>query len=810
MLLRFIIRDCLRGLRANPGFTVLATIVFGLGIATVATQFTVLKGTVLKKLPFENSEDIYYLYRVNPKTEWQYEQVPPDDFRYWHENQSTFESICGFYWAGFNIRFDDRAVRMDAAIITPSFFDVLRVQPFLGRSFEERDLLGEPVALISHGVWKEFFGADPNVLGKTVWAHNLVRTIVGVMPPGFAFPYNQKIWVPYEFEPNPERPRPWEVVGRIKRNTSIGIALQEFDAIAKQLQEIYPERNEDFVSVGMEPYLDVYSWGERPRVMWAMQGATLLVLIIACANVSNLMLVRFFRREDDLIVRSALGATRRHIASLIFGEGILLAVSGGILGSVLTIGLVRLIWRYWQAMDPPFWYSFQVDLASLSLTFAVTLTAGLLAGTVPLFRVTRVDMSELLKASARMTSSAYAGRFSRGLVVVQIAFSCALLIGSALMIRSVANIHGAKIPFETDRLINATAVLVEQQDEQERQLQCHRLVDHLMQHPEIEYAAIYQGFWNGLGYYQSLSSRIQIEGTELPHQSDHPTTHFSQITPEYFETLGVELPDGRSFRRSDTIDSLSVAIVNHTFAEKFWSGESSLGKRFRRFRGWHPRDVDSPPWRTVVGVAPDLLMQGLIEPEDDGAGFYIPLAQNIQALTIQIMARGTREDMATFGPELRQMIASFDNNLPLTNVSTWQEGLDRSLLDRRIIVSMFLGFGCLSLFLAMIGIYSVVSFSVSQRTREIGLRIALGASLRSIQALIIGQAGRHIALGIALGIAFALGLSHLLSSFIYNLKSYDPLSFSTIALLLALVALLSTWLPASRAGRIAPADALKE
>ena len=331
-----------------------------------------------------------------------------------------------------------------------------------------------------------------------------------------------------------------------------------------------------------------------------------------------------------------------------------------------------------------------------------------------------------------------------------------------------------------------------------------------MQHPEIEYAAIYQGFWNGLGYYQSRSGRIQIEGTQLPHQSDYPNTHFNLVTPEYFETLGVELLDGRSFRRSDTIDSLSAAIVNRTFAEKFWPGESPLGKRLRRFRGWNSRDVDSPPWRTVVGVAPDLLMQGLIEPEDDGAGFYIPLAQNIQALTIQIMARGTREDMATFGPELRRMIASFDNNLPLTNVSTWQEGLDRSLLDRRIIVSMFLGFGCLSLFLAMIGIYGVVSFSVSQRTREIGLRIALGASLRSIQALIIGQAGRHIALGIALGIAFALGLSHLLSSFIYNLKSYDPLSFSTIALLLALVALLSTWLPASRAGRIAPADALKE
>ena len=807
MLLRFVIRDCLRGLRANPGFTVLATIVFGLGIATVATQFTVLKGTVLQKLPFENSEDIYYLYRVNPKSEWQYEQVPPDDFRYWKENQTTFESIGGFYWAGFNIRFDDRAVRMDAAIVTPSFFDVLRVRPFLGRSFEERDLLGEPVALISHGVWKEFFGSDSNVLGKTVWAHNLVRTIVGVMPPGFAFPYNQKIWVPYEFEPNPERPRLWEVVGRIKRDTSIGNALQEFDAIAKQLQEIHPERNEDFVSVAMEPYLDVYSWGERPRVMWAMQGATFLVLMIACANVSNLMLVRFFRCENDLIVRSA---TRRHIASLIFGESILLAVSGGILGTFLTIGLVRLIWRYWQAMDPPFWYSFQVDLASLSFTFAVTLAAGLLAGTLPLFRVTGENMSELLKASARTTSGAYAGRFSRGLVVVQIAFSCALLIGSALMIRSVANIHGAKIPFETERLINATAVLVEQQDEQERQLQCHRLVDHLMQHPEIEYAAIYQGFWSGLGYHQSRSGRIQIEGTQLPHESDYPNTHFNQITPEYFDALDVKLLDGRFFRRSDTIDSLSVAIVNRTFAEKFWPGESPLGKRFRRFRGWHPRDVDQPPWRTIVGVAPDLLMQGLIEPEDDGAGLYIPLAQNIQALTVQIMARGTREDMATFGPELRRAIACFDNNLPLTNVATWQEGLDRSLLDRRIIVSMFLGFGCLSLFLAMIGIYSVVTFSVSQRTREIGLRIALGASLRSVQALIIGQAGRQIALGILLGIALALALSHLLSSFLYNLKSYDPLSFFTISLLLALVALLSTWLPASNAVRIAPAEALKE
>ena len=799
------LRYAVRMLRKNPGTSMMSVLALGLGIGLTTIMFSIVYGAVWKGLPFEGAEKLLHVERNNLAEDIESMEVTLHDFLDYREQQTTFEGLAGFYSGTINLAGTERPERYDGAFISANAFELIRVQPLLGRNFREgEDVAGvQPVMLLGYHVWQDRFNADPDVVGQVVRVNGEQTTIIGVMPDGFRFPIAEDVWVPLRMDPlEIERGEglTLEVYGRLKDGVTMDEAAADLQAIAARLAEAYPDTNEG-VGASVQPFVEEFIGAEPRAMLYTMLAAVFLVLLVACANVANLLLSRAATRSKELAIRSAVGASRLRVILQLVGEGIVLAGAGAVLGiGVSWIG-ITLFNRAVAPTDPPFWIDIGLNPIVLIFVILLTVLAGVLSGIIPAFQASGNAVNEVLKDESWGSSGFRVGKLSKGLVIGEIALSLGVLVAAGLMIKSVVNLKTVDYGFDTETTFTARMGLFEADypDTVSRREFFREVLRRVDQRPGVEAAAIVTtlpGAW-------SYGSQFAVEGESYDRDQDYPNMRFGVASPEFLDVFGVQVLEGRSFGPEDTFDAMPVVIVNKSFAEQFFPDGSPLGKRIRQGTS----DTDEP-WRTIVGVVPDMYMQGLTDDEDDPWGVYLPLDQS-DIRFAYVALRSTGEDPMALAAGARDDVIAVDPDIPLYWVQTHQAAIDEQTWFIRVFGTLFMVFGFVALFLAAVGLYGVMAASVSNRTSEMGIRMALGAQGRDVLKLVLRQGAIQIAIGVVLGLGLAALLSRGIAILLFNVEPWDPFIFILIAAVLAAVGMLASYIPALRATRVDPAVALR-
>ncbi len=799
------LRYAVRMLRKNPGTSLIAVLALGLGIGLTTIMFSIVYGAVWKGLPFEGAEKLVHIERNNLAEDIESMEVPIHDFLDYRKAQTSFEGLAGFYSGTVNLAGTERPERYDGAFISANAFELIRVQPVLGRNFQEGEdtPAADPVMLLGYHVWQDRFGGDPEVVGQVARVNGEQTTIVGVMPEGFRFPVAEDVWLPLRMDPlELERGEglSLEVFGRLRDGTNIDQASAEMQAIAARLAEEYPDTNEGVGAV-LKPYVDEYIGAEPRAMLYTMLGAVFLVLLVACANVANLLLSRAATRSKELAIRSAVGASRLRVIMQLLGEGVVLASAGAVLGigiSVLGIGMFN---RAVEPTDPPFWIDIGLNTVVLVFVIVIAVLAGVLSGILPAIQASGSAVNEVLKDESWGSSGFRVGKLSKGLVVGEIALSLGVLVAAGLMIKSVTNLKTIDYGFDTETTFTARMGLFEADypDTTSRREFFSEVLRRVEKRPGVEAAAIVTalpGAW-------SYGSRFGIEGATYDRDQDYPVARFATVSPDFLDVYGVKVLEGRTFGPQDTYDAMPVAIVNQSFAEQFYPEGSAIGKRVRQ-----GDSGTEEPWRTIVGVVPDMYMQGLSNMEEDPWGVYFPLDQ-YDTRFAYVALRSAGEDPMALAAGARDDVMAVDQDIPLYWVQTHQAAIDEQTWFFRIFGNLFMVFGFVALFLAAVGLYGVMSASVSHRTSEMGIRMALGAQGGDVLRLVMKQGAVQVGIGMALGLALAALLSRGLDLILFQVEPWDPAVFALIAAVLAAVGMLASYIPALRATRVDPAVALR-
>ena len=797
------IRYGVRMIFRNPGLAVISIVALTLGIGLTTTMFSIVYGALYRGLPFEESHRLMHLERNNLARDIESMEVTIHDFVDWREQQSSFEGIAAFYQGTVNVAGSEgRPDRYDGAFISANAFQLIGAQPLLGRTIRagEDRAEAEPVIILGYNAWRDRYASDPDVVGRVIRVNGEQTTIVGVMPEGFAFPIAEEVWVPLRMNPlEIKRGEGYtlEVFGRLKDGVTLDQAQAEFSAIARRLENEYPETNEG-VGVGIKPYTEEYIGDEPARLLWTMMVAVFGVLLIACANVANLLLARATVRSREVAVRTALGASRFRVVAQLLTETVVLSTVGGLLGlGVAWVG-VTLFNRAIVNTDPPFWIDIKIDPVAVLFVIGLVLVSSVIAGIFPAVQASGANANEILKDESRGSSSLRVGKFSRGLVVAEIALSFGLLVAAGLMIRSVAKLRSIDYGFPPKEIFSARVGLFETDypDDPSRVRFFDELRERLAVLPGVRSAAIASNL-PGLG---SGRWQIGIDGETYDRDQDYPLARGNSVSPGYFDAFGVSVLQGRDFTAQDRAETLPVAIVNQSFVEAFFSGESPLGRRFR------VGDSGSEePWLTIVGVVPDLFMGG---PENENPeGFYLPMAQKV-ARFMFMLARTGANPMA-LAPLVRDEVVAVDENLPIYWVRTLDQAIAQNTWFYTVFGTLFVIFGGVALLLAAIGLYGVMSFAVSRRTKEVGVRMALGAERGDVIRLVLKQGLWQLAIGVVLGVGLGALLSRGLQEFLFEVGAMDPMTFVAIAIVLVSTGVVASLVPARRATRVDPVVALR-
>ncbi len=786
----------------NPGVTAIAVLALALGIGLTTATFSIVYGALFRGLPFEDSHRIMHLERNNLSQDIESMEVTLHDFLDWREQQTSFHGLAGFYEGTVNVSGAEKPDRFDGAFISANAFDILRERAILGRTFQagEDEPAAPPVILLGYRVWQDRFDGDPDVVGTTVRANGEEMTIVGVMAEGFEFPINQDLWLPLRMDPlRIERGEgiSLEVFGRLKDGVSLDQARAEMAAIARRIEMEYPETNEG-VSTVIKPYTEEYIGEEPQTLLTTMFVAVFLVLLIACANVANLLLARAAARTKEVAIRSALGASRTQVILQMFAEALVLSSVGAVIGLGLGWLGVRAFNAAIVSTQPPFWIDIKIDPVAIAFVIGLAVISAVIAGIIPALQATGTKVHEVLKDESRGASSMRLGKLSRTLVVAEIALSVGLLVAAGLMVKSVMNLRTIDFGFATRDVFTARVGLFETDypDDASRIRFAEELVRRLEVIPGAEGVAL-TSVLPGLG---SGRNRFAVEGEAYATDTDYPLARILTASPNLFSTFDVSLLEGRDFRWADTEESMQVAIVNRPFVEKFFPGESPLGRRIRL------GDADSEePWLTIVGVVPDMYMGGV--DNEDPEGVYVPITQS--ALRFMSIAVRAPNNPMVLAPVVREEVMAVDRDLPIYWVWTMADAIARGTWFYRVFGTIFLLFGVVALFLASVGLYGVMAFSVSRRTQEVGVRMALGAQSRDVLKLIFRQGMTQLAIGLVLGLLLAAALSRGLEVILFQVQPWDPVIFLLIIGVLALTSLAAWLVPARRATRVDPLVALK-
>lgn len=821
------IRVGFRVLIKEKTFCILAAIVLGLGIGGVTTQFTVVNAFVLRGFSFPHPEQLMSVGLIDPQANAQQNNfgngnIPAaQDYEDLKAGQQSFALMAGYInGSTINVTYKNNPQRLTGAYVTEDFFRIVGVSPIIGRDFTADDNKpgAEKTTILGYDLWKRDFGGDPNIVGANVRINGKAATIIGVMPQGFKFPQAEELWVPL-YNEFPVKPREDAragggapaVLGRLKEGVSLDQVNAEFSALAKRIAQDNPKTNEHLTSANVQPLLNSFVGPQLRGTVYAMLGAVLLVLVIACVNVMNMQFGRAALRAKELAIRGALGATRWRLVRQMLTESLLVASFGTVFGILLAQWGVSLLVRATNALPfpLPYWVKFTIDAKVLLFTVGITLFATLVSGFIPAFLSARANPAEAMKEGGRGNSSRLVNVITRILVIGQIALTATLLIAATLQIKSIRNQTSQNYGYDESAVYSARMGLMEGDyptDDAKHQFFV-RALRTLRSNPAFENAAMTDRFRMTF----APNGQYEVDGQTYATDRDRPRDNWESVSDGYFTTLGLKILEGRDFTIEDSDAKQPVAIVNASFARKHFPGQSALGHQVRLFNPAKPQ-----AWRTIVGVAPDMLMQGPFNAQRDNVGFYVPLlaaTPAAQFCTIVVRPQGGR-NAVNMGPVLGKAVAELDSNLPTYFAGTPARLHDEILGVSRLTANLFTIFGAVAFMLSAVGLYGVMSFSVNQRTQEFGIRMALGADAKRIFGMVMRQGAWQLAIGLILGTgaaALLLGVlaAQALQNFLFKVKPLDPFIYLVVAGLLTLVAAASCFVPARRATRVNPMEALR-
>ena len=799
------IRYGLRQLRRNPGFTAVAVITLALGIGANTAIFSVVNATLLQPLPFSDPDRIMWVRERN------HGSVAPANFLDWRRQNHAFSAMSAYISWGANVVARDQPQRVIRTTCSADVLELLGVRPALGRGFLASDERAGhvPVVILSHSQWQESFGGDPNAVGGSVTLDGLRFTVVGIMPPGFRYPGNTDVWTAPEREV-PEAPidigdvtqnrglHYLTVVGRLAPGVRLDAARVEMDAIADRLATQYNEGPRER-GVIVQPLKEIMVGDVRPLLL-ILLAAVGLVLLIACANVANLMLARARVRGTEMAVRSALGANRLRLARQTFTESLLVALTGGALGLLLSMAATRLLLRAGSEIIP-YVRAARIDSVVLGFTLAISMLTGILFGLAPALGLARLNLSESLKQGARRAPTG--GEFPRGsLVVSEIALALVLLTSAGLLLRSfVALSQQARQGFNAQRVLTLSVAPTGERfrTATQRALFYRQALERLCALPGVLEA----GVVDSLPPYSQLTGPITIAEHGSHGEEQFPTGAFSLASPAYFRALQIPVLRGRGFSAADVAETPQVAVINQTLARLFFTRQDPIGKHV----AWSTGETHGKPaWLEIVGVAGD------VKNSQPGAAtmpqVYASYEQENWDAAMIFVVR-TASDPAIVAPAARAAIQSAGPDVPVFQIESLSQALAQSLSEPRYKLLLFGLFATLAVVLAAIGIYGVVSYVVTQRTNEIAIRMALGATHTEVLGMVVGKGIKLSLAGVGIGLVCSAAFTRLMASLLYGVRPTDPATFAIVSILLTAVALLASYLPARRATKVDPMVALR-
>lgn len=792
-----------RSLRRNPGFTLAAILALALGIGANTTIFSVVDALLLRPFSFDDIDRLVVIWESRPIVEPERNAVAFANYLDIRDQNETFSSVAAqMDWVA-NLTEGDRSERLRGFAVSANYFEVLGVKPALGRAFsvDEEQPGDDPVVILNDGVWRRRFGADPNIIGRAVRVNDRTFTVVGVMPPDFAFPaVNVEAWSPLiTFKENlTNRSATYlQLVARLKSGVTVAGAQSQLDLLSRRLAQQYPDTNADR-SFLVENLREPYVRAARPYLL-SMFGAVLFVLFIACANVANLQLMRATSRQKEIAVRQALGANRWRLTQLLLTESVLLSLLGGLVGLLLSVWAVKAI-----ALDVPFhltqnisgWQNLGIDWRVFMFTILVSLLTGIASGIVPALLGTKANLNEPLKES-RLTHTPGRGRTRGFLVTGEIALSLILLVGSGLMIRSFMRMADVNPGFDTHNVLSLEISLIYRKysTPEQRAAFFARLLRSVETVPGVAGAGTVNlaPLDNG-----DQSVFFSIEGRPPYAPGAAPLADYRTISPGYLGTMQIPLRKGRNFTEQDLKIPTQVTIISEKLAARFFPGEEAIGKRLRI-----GENVSE-----IVGVAGDVRYKSFISEFNDRQlrpTIYIPYSQSQMTLLLR-----SSVDPATLIAAVRKEVQAIDKDQPVFNVRTMEEIFSEALAPQRVAAHTFGSLALIALLLAAIGIYAVISYSVVQRTHEIGIRVALGAQRGDVLRLVFSQGLLLMLIGTAIGLGGAFALTRLMRTLLFEVTTTDPVTYAAVVCLLTGVALLACYIPARRATRVDPLVALRD
>jgi putative ABC transport system permease protein len=802
-----------RMLLNKPGYSLIAIITLALGIGANTAIFSVVNAVLLRPLPYAEPDRLVALWEINKDKPLSRDSIAYPNFFDWRAQNRSFERMASYYTSNHTLTGVTTPVNLRTAVVSPDLFAVLGVNPQLGRWFvAEEEKPGSRVVIISHSLWQRQFGGDPNIIGRPLTLSGKQYTVVGLMPAGFQFPieaYPVEAWVSAAIDGERSEPNKpaynenrgahfLQAVGRLKPNITPEQAQAEMSAIAEKLEKQYPDTNTR-AGVWVVPYHNdlVHAYSEA---LWLILGAVGCVLLIACANVANLLLARATARYKEIAVRAALGANRWRIIRQLLTESLLLSLSGGALGLLLawwgTEALVRLI-----PEDLPRLAEVAMDRWVLSFTLLVSMLTGIVFGLVPSLQASKVELTEAIKEGGRgQNQSGGRAGMRNALVVAEISIALVVLIGAGLLLQTFRQLQHVDLGYETRNVLTASVDLPTARYPKPEQAAIfyQTLLERVKALPGVESASAITP--------QPLSDNIftisfETEGRKIP-AGELPSAHFRVVSLDYFSTMKIPLLSGRDFNERDNAQSSSVLIINESFAREHFPNENPLGKRLKPGISLG----EAPIWREIIGIVKDVKHRQSLS-HDYEPEYYLPHAQ-MQFGDMSLILR-TKNDPLNMARSVQQVVRSLDKDIPVYRIKTLAQYLGVAVAQPKFNALLLGLFAVLALLLTAIGLYGVMSYTVIQRTQEIGIRIALGAQTGDVLKMVLRQGLWLTALGLALGLAGAYALTRFMESLLFDVEPADPLTFAVLALLLSCVALFACFVPARRAARVDPMIALR-
>ncbi len=802
-------RHGLRVLRKAPGFTLVAVLTLALGVGASTAVFSVVNAILLKPLPYPNADRIMIPWLVAPKgvnLGSDYFPWGEIQFRFLTRAVHPFQDVAAFRNDSFNLTGSGEPALLDGFRTSSAFFSVVGVAPTLGRTYTpEEDTPGhEQVVILSHRLWLERFGGDRKILGRTIELNGLPHSVIGIMPAGFDFPRAEQMPASFNF---PREPQLWvplavpeqgrlgpselAVIGRLKHGLTLAQAQAQMNVITRQA-EAADARWKGWFNTRVTP-LEKQVVGDTQRPLLLILGSVGIVMLIACSNVANLLLARSLGRKKEFTLRAALGAGRSRLMRQLLTESLLLALAAGALGVVFAEAGIYFV-KTFGPVDTPRLHEVSLDISVLLFAIGVSLLTGTLFGLVPAIDASREDVAETLKEGGqRAGARPDHARVRNALLVSEVALALVLVISAGLLVRTFYRLLSVDPGFRPAQVTTFELSLpsLKYPDREHIVNFYTKALATLQSVPGVESVGIAESLPMGG---EGESTVIKIVDHPVTKDKELPFANYTIISPGYFPAIGASLLRGRGISEADTADSMPVTVINSALAKRYWPGEDALGRRIA---------LGSPryPVSTVVGIVADIKHFSMNE--DTAPEMYVPYTQKPwpSMLTMQVALRA-KADPTSMTPSVRDAIHSVDPDLPVAKIALLETLESNSRNKPRFTMLLLACFGGLALVLATVGMYGVISYAVAQRTREIGIRMALGAGRRDVFGMILAQGARFAAIGVAIGLVVALGVTRLMASYLYGIQPTDPLTFASVSLLLVGIALLSCYVPARRAMRV--------